>query len=95
MTLFEANGDITNIPAMAKEVFDVTGAGDTVISVLTLAMSVGASVKEAAVLSNHAAGIVVGEVGTATLKASDLEEAIKHGIQRKSGPSAASPPGAP
>lgn len=95
MTLFEANGDITNIPAMAKEVFDVTGAGDTVISVLTLAMSVGASVKEAAVLSNHAAGIVVGEVGTATLKASDLEDALKYGIQRKGGPSAANPPGAP
>jgi D-glycero-beta-D-manno-heptose-7-phosphate kinase len=95
MTLFQENGEITNIPAMAKEVFDVTGAGDTVISVLTLAMSVGASVKEAAVLSNHAAGIVVGEVGTATLKASELEDAVKHGVRSKSNPSVPKAPGAP
>lgn len=95
MTLFEENGDITNIPAMAKEVFDVTGAGDTVISVLTLALSVGANMKEAAVLSNHAAGIVVGEVGTATLKASELEDAIRNGVRSKSSPSAANGPAAP
>jgi D-beta-D-heptose 7-phosphate kinase/D-beta-D-heptose 1-phosphate adenosyltransferase len=68
---------------MAKEVFDVTGAGDTVISVLTLALAVGADPKQAAVLSNYAAGIVVGEVGTATLKASDLEDALRNGIRPK------------
>jgi rfaE bifunctional protein kinase chain/domain len=83
MTLFQENGEITNIPAMAKEVFDVTGAGDTVISVLTLAMAAGASSKEAAILSNYAAGIVVGEVGTATLKATELEDAVRNGIQVK------------
>ncbi len=84
MTLFQQNGEVTNIPTMAKEVFDVTGAGDTVISVLTLAMGAGASAQEAAMLSNYAAGIVVGEVGTATLKASELEDAVRNGIRTKS-----------
>jgi len=83
MTLFQDSGEITNIPTMAKEVFDVTGAGDTVISVLTMAMAVGANPKEAAVLSNYAAGIVVGEVGTATLKAPELEDAVRNGIRTK------------
>ncbi len=81
MTLFQDSGEITNIPTMAQEVFDVTGAGDTVISVLTLALAVGADPKQAAVLSNCAAGIVVGEVGTATLKASELEDAMRNGIR--------------
>ncbi len=83
MTLFQDTGEITNIPTMAKEVFDVTGAGDTVISVLTMALAVGADPKQAAVLSNYAAGIVVGEVGTATLKASELEDAMRNGIRPK------------
>jgi D-glycero-beta-D-manno-heptose-7-phosphate kinase len=83
MTLFQEGGEITNIPTMAQEVFDVTGAGDTVISVLTLAMAAGADPKEAAVLSNYAAGIVVGEVGTATLKSSELEDAVKNGIKSR------------
>jgi len=84
MTLFQENGEVTNIPTMAKEVYDVTGAGDTVISVLTLAMAAGATPKQAAFLSNYAAGIVVGEVGTATLRASELEDSLKNGIRRKS-----------
>ena len=84
MTLFQEDGEVTNIPTMAKEVFDVTGAGDTVISVLTLALAAGANPKEAAMLSNYAAGIVVGEIGTATLKASELEDAVKNGIRIKS-----------
>ncbi|MDI6752872.1 MAG: D-glycero-beta-D-manno-heptose-7-phosphate kinase [Thermodesulfobacteriota bacterium] len=83
MTLFQDNGEITNIPTMAKEVFDVTGAGDTVISVLTLALACGLGAKEAAILSNIAAGIVVGEVGTATIKASELEDAVRNGIREK------------
>ena len=83
MTLFQDTGEITNIPTMAQEVFDVTGAGDTVISVLTMALAVGANPKQAAVLSNYAAGIVVGEVGTATLKASELEDAMRNGIRPK------------
>ncbi len=83
MSLFQDNGEVTHIPTVAKEVYDVTGAGDTVISVLTLAMASGAPVKEAAMLANIAAGIVVGEVGTATVKAGELEEAVKNGIRIK------------
>jgi rfaE bifunctional protein kinase chain/domain len=85
MTLLQDNGDITHIPTMAKEVFDVTGAGDTVISVLTMALAAGEDVKQAAVLSNYAAGIVVGEVGTATLKSSELEDAVRNGVRSRSG----------
>jgi len=61
-----------HIPTVAQEVFDVSGAGDTVISTFTLAIAVGASPIEAAILSNHAAGIVVGKVGTATTSPEDL-----------------------
>jgi D-beta-D-heptose 7-phosphate kinase/D-beta-D-heptose 1-phosphate adenosyltransferase len=75
---------VTHIPTVAKEVFDVTGAGDTVISVLTMALASGASVRDAAVLSNYAAGIVVGEIGTATLKTADLEDAVRNGVQARS-----------
>jgi D-beta-D-heptose 7-phosphate kinase/D-beta-D-heptose 1-phosphate adenosyltransferase len=83
MTLFQHNGEVIHIPTMAKEVYDVTGAGDTVISVLTLAMASGATAKEAANLSNIAAGIVVGEIGTATIKASELEDAVRNGIRER------------
>jgi len=83
MTLFQDSGEVTHIPTMAKEVYDVTGAGDTVISVLTLAMASGATAKEAAILSNIAAGIVVGEIGTATIKTSELKDAIRNGIRER------------
>jgi D-beta-D-heptose 7-phosphate kinase/D-beta-D-heptose 1-phosphate adenosyltransferase len=53
-------------------VFDVSGAGDTVIASFTLAVAMGASPDEAAIISNHAAGIVVGKVGTATVTAEEL-----------------------
>ena len=61
-----------HIPTVAQEVFDVSGAGDTVIAVFTLAIAAGASPLEAAILSNHAAGIVVGKVGTATTSPPEL-----------------------
>jgi rfaE bifunctional protein kinase chain/domain len=61
-----------HIPTVAKEVFDVSGAGDTVIATFTLAITAGASPTEAAILSNHAAGIVVGKVGTATASPEEL-----------------------
>ncbi len=77
MTLFEPNRKPVNIPTVAREVYDVTGAGDTVISTLTLALVVGISKKEAAHLANLAAGIVVGEVGTVTLNPKELLEAIE------------------
>ena len=61
---------------MAREVYDVTGAGDTVISVFTLALAAGASLPEAAVLSNYAAGIVVGKSGTATATKEEIEKVL-------------------
>ena len=61
-----------HIPTLAQEVFDVSGAGDTVIATFTLAIAAGASPVEAAILSNHAAGIVVGKVGTATTSVDEL-----------------------
>ncbi len=61
-----------HIPTVAQEVFDVSGAGDTVIATFTAAIASGASPLEAAILSNHAAGLVVGKVGTATVTAEEL-----------------------
>ena len=61
-----------HIPTVAQEVFDVSGAGDTVIASFTLAIAAGASPVEAAILSNHAAGVVVGKVGTATVTPAEL-----------------------
>jgi D-beta-D-heptose 7-phosphate kinase/D-beta-D-heptose 1-phosphate adenosyltransferase len=61
-----------HIPTVAMEVFDVSGAGDTVIASFTLAVAAGASPIEAAIISNHAAGIVVGKIGTATTSPSEL-----------------------
>jgi D-beta-D-heptose 7-phosphate kinase/D-beta-D-heptose 1-phosphate adenosyltransferase len=66
MSLFEAGGAVTHIPAAAREVFDVTGAGDTVVSVVALALAAGADMVTACHLANHAAGLVIREVGTAT-----------------------------
>ncbi len=76
MSLFERGGRITHIPTVAREVFDVTGAGDTVIGTLTLAMAAGANMIDAARLSNFAAGIVVGVVGTATVSPNQLRQRI-------------------
>ena len=63
-----------HIPTVAREVFDVSGAGDTVIASFTLAVAAGASPLEAAIFSNHAAGVVVGKVGTATVSPAELAE---------------------
>jgi rfaE bifunctional protein kinase chain/domain len=67
-----------HIPTVAQEVFDVSGAGDTVIATFTLAVAAGASPFEAAILSNHAAGIVVGKVGTATTSPDELLKSFSH-----------------
>ena len=66
-----------HIPTVAQEVFDVSGAGDTVIATFTLAIAAGASSVEAAILSNHAAGIVVGKIGTATATPEELLGSFK------------------
>src|SRR3954447_3946284 len=66
-----------HIPTMAQEVFDVSGAGDTVIASFTLAIAAGASPLEAAIISNHAAGVVVGKIGTATVTPGELLASFK------------------
>jgi D-beta-D-heptose 7-phosphate kinase/D-beta-D-heptose 1-phosphate adenosyltransferase len=75
MSLFEKER-VTHIPTVTKDVYDVTGAGDTVIAAFTLAHAAGASMKNAAVISNHAAGIVVGKVGTAVATPEQLLESL-------------------
>ncbi|MBI5379077.1 MAG: D-glycero-beta-D-manno-heptose-7-phosphate kinase [Nitrospirae bacterium] len=76
MSLFRREGSVTHIPTVAKEVYDVTGAGDTVIGAFTLALAAGATFEEAAHLSNYAAGIVVGEVGTVPVTREQMRERI-------------------
>ncbi len=72
MCLFRTGKKPHHIPTVAQEVFDVSGAGDTVIATLTLALAAGANPVEAAEISNHAAGVVVGKVGTATCSPEEL-----------------------
>jgi rfaE bifunctional protein kinase chain/domain len=76
MSLFE-KGKVTHIPTVAREVFDVTGAGDTVVGTFTMACAAGASMREAAVIANHAAGIVVGQVGTATATPAGMKRSFR------------------
>ncbi len=76
MTLFDAKGS-TYIPAIPREVFDITGAGDTVIATLCLALAAGAGMKEAAILANHAGSVVVGKIGTAACSREELEVALE------------------
>ncbi|CAN5127574.1 D-glycero-beta-D-manno-heptose-7-phosphate kinase [soil metagenome] len=71
MTLFDAQGEL-HVPTVAREVFDVTGAGDTVIATLATMAAAGMSLREAVPIANHAAGIVVGKFGTATVNYSEL-----------------------
>ena len=77
LSVFERGKKPIHVPTLAHEVYDVTGAGDTVIAVSSLALLAGASIQEAAMLANIAAGIVVGKLGTATLNAAELIAALK------------------
>ena len=72
MSLFEAGGAPLHIPTFAHEVFDVSGAGDTVIAAAALALAGGATLAHAAEIANRAAGIVVGKLGTATVEPDEL-----------------------
>ena len=78
MALFERSGAVSFVPTHARHVADVSGAGDTVIATLTVALAAGASVKEAAALANVAGGIVCGEVGIVPIQKEDLCEAVIH-----------------
>lgn len=77
MSLLETGKELVTIPTMAREVFDVTGAGDTVIATLALGLAAGATFAEAAALANVAAGIVVGKIGTATVSGAEILAELK------------------
>jgi rfaE bifunctional protein kinase chain/domain len=80
MSLFRKD-KVVHIPTVAKNVYDVTGAGDTVIAAFTLSYTAGGSMEESAVIANHAAGVVVGEVGTAVITNDQLRKSLS--INRK------------
>ena len=71
MTLYTADGE-WSVPAQAREVFDVSGAGDTVIAVTAAMLAVGATLQEAMTIANRAGGIVVGKLGTASVTFDEL-----------------------
>ncbi|MDO9125015.1 MAG: D-glycero-beta-D-manno-heptose-7-phosphate kinase [Deltaproteobacteria bacterium] len=83
MAIFEPHQKPFLVPTEAKEVYDVTGAGDTVIGTMALALGAGASIRRAAELANHAAGIVVGKVGTATVDQEELTSVMKERFRLK------------
>jgi D-beta-D-heptose 7-phosphate kinase/D-beta-D-heptose 1-phosphate adenosyltransferase len=87
MTLFHKEGPPISLPAKAREVYDVTGAGDTVISVMASAMAAGESLESAMALANTAAGLVVGKLGTASVTPEELEMAVSGGFTATTGPS--------
>jgi D-beta-D-heptose 7-phosphate kinase/D-beta-D-heptose 1-phosphate adenosyltransferase len=76
MTLLRRDAQVLHLPARAREVYDVTGAGDTVISVLAAALAAGEDVAQATALANLAAGIVVGKLGTATVSVPEMRRAL-------------------
>jgi rfaE bifunctional protein kinase chain/domain len=76
MTLFKPRARARHFPTAAQEVYDVTGAGDTVLATCALALATGGTFEEAARLANHAAGVAVGKVGTATVTARELTRAL-------------------
>jgi len=80
MSLFTENSKPTHIPTFAKKVYDVTGAGDTVIAVFVAATCAGADLVESAILANAGAGLTVGEIGTATVTTDDLWQELEHNI---------------
>ena len=78
MSLYEKSGKITTVPTYAQEVYDIIGAGDAVVATLALGLATGLSMKEAAILANHAAGIVVRKLGTSTASMEELEQSIQN-----------------
>jgi len=86
MVLFEKNGEVTHVPVKARTIHDVSGAGDTVIGTVTVALTAGASIKEAATLANYAAGLVCGEVGAVPIERDKLFSALSNQDSAFSGP---------
>ena len=85
MTLLEQGLEPLHIPTKAREVFDVTGAGDTVVSALASALAAGQSLRQATVLANLAAGVVVGKLGTASVTVPELRRAMREQQEMEQG----------
>ncbi len=81
MSLFTEDSEPTHIPTFAKKVYDVTGAGDTVIAVFVAATCAGADLVESAIVANAGAGLTVGEIGTATVTSDNLRQELEHNIK--------------
>ncbi|MFH1688466.1 MAG: D-glycero-beta-D-manno-heptose-7-phosphate kinase [bacterium] len=81
MSLFQRDNEPTHIPTFAREVYDVTGAGDTVIATFVSAVCAGADLIEASMVANAAAGITIGEIGTASVSASQLQTELKLNVR--------------
>ena len=79
MALFGRDGERLQVPSVARTVFDVSGAGDTVVAMLTLALAAGAPIAQATQLANFAAGAVVEKLGTATASAGEILALVEHG----------------
>lgn len=76
ISVFELDGTISHLPSQTKDVCDVTGAGDTVVATLSVAIATGANLKEATTLANYAAGITVSKIGTVTVSKTELQNSI-------------------
>ena len=81
MSLFLRGHHTIHVPAVARQVFDVTGAGDTAIAVFTLALAARSNPLEATWLANAAAAVTVGKLGTATVSAQELEASLRDEIR--------------
>jgi D-beta-D-heptose 7-phosphate kinase/D-beta-D-heptose 1-phosphate adenosyltransferase len=77
VSIFSKEGNVTHVPTKAKQVFDVTGAGDTFLAAFALAFVSGASLEDSAIIANHAAGIKVGKIGTASVSADELRQDLQ------------------
>jgi D-beta-D-heptose 7-phosphate kinase/D-beta-D-heptose 1-phosphate adenosyltransferase len=85
MSLFERGDRVSHFPTVGTEVFDVTGAGDTVVAAFTIAVASGARLAEAAILSNHAAGRVIREVGTWTVSRDEIRRSLRNSSEAGGG----------
>jgi D-beta-D-heptose 7-phosphate kinase/D-beta-D-heptose 1-phosphate adenosyltransferase len=89
MSLFRVGHEPTHIPTFARQVYDVTGAGDTVIAAFVAAIAAGADEVEASIVANAGAGVTVGEVGTAAITkeqlSSELDRNLKNGRLAETG----------
>jgi len=76
LKIFDKNGHLEHIPTFARDVFDVSGAGDTVIATLTLCLTIGLDIRQSAIIANHAAGAVCGKRGVQPVEIEDIMKSV-------------------